>query len=407
MSDFLIRSDVNPRISALAASPAARVSAAAQSASASAQRAQTVFVDVAQTATRAEISRGGFALGELAIDPGLIASAIIDFPVFITKVVSQSVLAGVAVARGTAIDLVLANPSNIPVNVVPGVHSAFQGLTMQQLNDRFSANTTIRDIVRQATSADALTTAQRDTLTTALQQADVPIDACAHRRLRVRRHPGRVHADGLSGEAAGGDRSERGFRLRRRRLRSADRRRARHGRRPRLPVHPAVPPHVGRVVRGLAGPDAAGGGGRHAGLADGRRERAAVRDDRGRYRDGACLLRPADGAVGRDRARLRRPAHRLERRRAGCDHVDQGLARLAVRHADQVGRQLGVRRVHRGADRAAARDAGRARRPRELRRRTRPSRRRRRRRISSCSSAARAPGTAPGRCPRASRRTST
>jgi hypothetical protein len=174
MSDFLIRSDVNPRIAAVAASAAPRSSVQA---SASAQRAQTVFVDVSQAATRADISRGGFALGEVAVNPGLLASFLDGLQIVQTKVVSQSIATGTAVARGTTIDIVLANPSTIPVNVVPGVHSAFSDLTMAQLNDRFATNTAIKDIVRTTTSAGDLTTAQRDTLTTALQAANVPIDA--------------------------------------------------------------------------------------------------------------------------------------------------------------------------------------------------------------------------------------
>jgi hypothetical protein len=163
MSDFLIRSNINPRISVPAATAA--------------QRASTVFVDVAQEPTRADISRGGFALGEVAVNPDLIASFLDDLQIVRTKVVSQAVLPGTAVARGTAIDLVLANPSDIPVRVIPGVHAAFQDLTMAQLNTQFVSNTAVRDIVRHASSADALTTAQRETLTTALQAANVPIDA--------------------------------------------------------------------------------------------------------------------------------------------------------------------------------------------------------------------------------------
>jgi hypothetical protein len=176
MSGFFIQSNINPKVT-LSASAAPRISIPTASASASAQRAQTVFVDVAQEPTRADISRGGFALGEVAVNPDLIASFLDDLQVVKTKVVSQSLVPGTAVARGTTIDVVIANPSTIPVHVIPDVHPAFQTLTMEQLNDQFAQNTAVRDIVRHTTSAADLTTAQRDTLTTALQQANVPIDA--------------------------------------------------------------------------------------------------------------------------------------------------------------------------------------------------------------------------------------
>src|SRR5262249_25336417 len=109
--------------------------------------------------------------------PDLIASFLDDLQVVRTKVVGQSLVPGTAVARGTAIDVVIANPSTIPLHVIPGVHSAFQNLTMAQLNDQFAQNKAVRDIVRHTTSAADLTTAQRETLTNALHQAEVPIDA--------------------------------------------------------------------------------------------------------------------------------------------------------------------------------------------------------------------------------------
>jgi hypothetical protein len=167
---FFIRSDINPSINVPAA---ARIGATAAAAT---PRASTVFVDVSQAPTRADISRGGFSLGEVALNPDLVASFLDDLVVVRTKVVSQSILSGTAVARGTAIDIVMANPSTLPVNVIPGVHAAFTDLTMAQLNDQFAGNTAVRDIVRHTTNPDALTTAQRQTLTTALQNANVPVD---------------------------------------------------------------------------------------------------------------------------------------------------------------------------------------------------------------------------------------
>jgi hypothetical protein len=136
----------------------------------------TVFVDVAEEPTRAEVSRGGVPVGEIAVNPEIIGSYLDDLVIVQTKVVTQSIVPGTAVARGTAIDIQLANTRDLPVRVVPGVHSGFENLTMAQLNDQFAGNATIRDIVRRRTSADDLTAAERQTLTTAFQAADVPID---------------------------------------------------------------------------------------------------------------------------------------------------------------------------------------------------------------------------------------
>jgi hypothetical protein len=174
MSEFFVRSSAVPRISGVTSSPSfAELAGAAPVAAA---RGSTVFVDVGEQATRAEVSRGGFALGEIAVNQDLLASFLDDLVIVQTKVVSQAVLAGTAVARGTAIDVVLANASDLPVRVIPGSHAAFETLTMAQLHGQFAESSPVRDLVRRRTSAEELTTAERETFTTAMQEADVPID---------------------------------------------------------------------------------------------------------------------------------------------------------------------------------------------------------------------------------------
>ena len=136
----------------------------------------TVFVDVAEEPTRAEVSRAGIPVGEITVNAEIIGSFLDDLIVVQTKVVTQTIVPGTAVARGTAIDIQLANPGKLPVRVIPGVHSAFENLTMSQLNDQFAGNATVRDIVKRRTSAEDLTAAERETLTTAFQGANVPIE---------------------------------------------------------------------------------------------------------------------------------------------------------------------------------------------------------------------------------------
>jgi hypothetical protein len=136
----------------------------------------TVFVDVAEEPTRAEVSRGGVPLGEIAVKPELITSFLDALHVVQTKIVEQSIVAGTAVARGTAIDISLADTRTLPVAVVPGVHAAFTDLTMAQLNDQWASNAAVRDIIKRRTSADDLTAAERTTLTNELQAASVTID---------------------------------------------------------------------------------------------------------------------------------------------------------------------------------------------------------------------------------------
>lgn len=154
-----------------------QASAASRRAAADLSRASsTVFVDVAEEPTRAEVTRGGIPVGEIAVNPEIIGSFLDDLVVVQTKVVTQSITPGTAVARGTAIDISLANTRDLPVAVVPNVHVAFQDLTMAQLNDRFAGNAAVRDIVKRRTSAEDLTATERASLTQAFQAADVPIN---------------------------------------------------------------------------------------------------------------------------------------------------------------------------------------------------------------------------------------
>lgn len=138
--------------------------------------ASTVFVDVADESTAAQVSRGGVPLGEIMINPEVVGSFLDELIVVRTKVVTQTIVPGTAVARGTAIDVVLANASDLPVRVVPGVHTAFQDLTMAELNDRFAGNAAVREIVKRRSTADELTAAERTTLATAFVADNVTID---------------------------------------------------------------------------------------------------------------------------------------------------------------------------------------------------------------------------------------
>ena len=141
-----------------------------------AERTSTVFVDVAEQATRAEISRAGFALGEIAVNRELIATFLEDLILIRTKVVSQSVVPGTAVARGTAIDVIIANPHEIPLRVIPNGHVQFENNTMGQLHERFAGNATLREIIRRRRRPEEMTAAERQTFTNEIQQQDVLID---------------------------------------------------------------------------------------------------------------------------------------------------------------------------------------------------------------------------------------
>ena len=137
--------------------------------------ASTVFVDVAADSTRAEVTRGGFNIGEILVRPEVIGDVLDTRPIVQTKVVSQTIVPGTAVARGTAIDLVLTRTDDLPLTVIPGIHQFFQDFTMAGVFDRFGQDPTVRDIVRRRTDASQLTSDEQTALATALTQQGVQV----------------------------------------------------------------------------------------------------------------------------------------------------------------------------------------------------------------------------------------
>lgn len=136
---------------------------------------QTIAVDVGASTTKAEVSRGGFSIAEIPVSEELISSFLDTRPIVQTKVVTQSIAPGTAVAVGTAIDLVITSPTDLPVNVVPGIHQAFANLTMAQLNTQFATDPRVRDILRTRSTPADLTTDDIATLTEVLHTNNVPV----------------------------------------------------------------------------------------------------------------------------------------------------------------------------------------------------------------------------------------
>jgi len=136
---------------------------------------RTVPIDVGASTTKAEISRGGFALPELTIQPELIGSFLDDLIIVQTKVVTQTIAPGTSVAVGTSIDVVLTQTNDLPVAVIPNIHVAFEGATMAQLHDQFAESAVVRDILRTKTSAAELTNDDRVALRGALEAEQVTI----------------------------------------------------------------------------------------------------------------------------------------------------------------------------------------------------------------------------------------
>jgi uncharacterized protein (DUF2384 family) len=142
-----------------------------------------IFVDVSQRPTKAEVSRGGFSVGEINVLPAVLEGVLANRPIVATKVVSQSIVAGTAVARGTAIDVVLTRTDDLPIAVIPGIHQAFASQTVGAVFARFQTDATVKDIIRRRTEPGELTADEQTRLTAVLNTNGVEIGTDATNNL--------------------------------------------------------------------------------------------------------------------------------------------------------------------------------------------------------------------------------
>lgn len=110
-----------------------------------------VFVDVGSTNILSNISRNGVPVGPLEIDRTILDNIIVDKPVLLVKVVSQSVAPGTPVPVGTTINVTLARPGDLPLGVITGVHEALKDRNIAQVfEDLTTGRPEVNGIVTRA-----------------------------------------------------------------------------------------------------------------------------------------------------------------------------------------------------------------------------------------------------------------
>ena len=93
-----------------------------------------------RAAQRAKIVRDGKPVAQIQVNQDKISGVLVGYRPLVSRVVTQSIAPGTPVARGTAINLVLAEASRIPLDVIDGIHVAIQQETMASLYTRFLAS---------------------------------------------------------------------------------------------------------------------------------------------------------------------------------------------------------------------------------------------------------------------------
>lgn len=134
-----------------------------------------VFVDVGSTNILSNISRNGVPVGPLEIDRTILDNIIVDKPVLLVKVVSQSVAPGTPVPVGTTINVTLARPGDLPLGVITGVHEALKDRNIAQVfEDLTTGRPEVNGIVTRAI-ADQTTPADTVAVKAIFTEANVEI----------------------------------------------------------------------------------------------------------------------------------------------------------------------------------------------------------------------------------------
>jgi hypothetical protein len=136
----------------------------------------TVFVELGAAAQQANISRDGVQVPVVDLNQAVLQTVLGQKTKSTAKVVSQSIQAGISVAKGTTIDLILAEPSGLSVSIL---QNAFQPLVEQNLADVYKNivrdNPQVQSVLARNVSATALSTEDQATLTSALSGAGAEV----------------------------------------------------------------------------------------------------------------------------------------------------------------------------------------------------------------------------------------
>lgn len=139
-------------------------------------REDAVFVDVGSRKIDANVSRDGVPIGALPIDRDTFDDFFGGKPAVTHKVVSQSVAPGTPVPVGSKIDLVLAEPGRLPIDIVSGVHLDVRGETIGRVYEAYVAdNLDVRRVLARVDKPDNLTAQDEQTIKAAFGEQDVEV----------------------------------------------------------------------------------------------------------------------------------------------------------------------------------------------------------------------------------------
>jgi hypothetical protein len=139
-----------------------------------------VFVALGDKAAQAAITRDNFQIPVIPIDPGQLGNVHLVPPVFSQRVVSQSIPPGTRVPQGTSVDLVLAPPTILPMNIVSNVHPGLAPFTLATVYTQFIRDSAeLQGVLSRNTTAPSPSSADGQAIVSALTGLNPPVQATA------------------------------------------------------------------------------------------------------------------------------------------------------------------------------------------------------------------------------------
>ena len=152
------------------------VSRAASASSFSTLQSKAVtVVDLSKEPERPNIVREGLRVPAVKVRPELIDTIVVK-PVDPLRVVFQSIAPGARVPKGTVVDIKVADPIDLKIDIIQGAHRSLAQRTIRSVIDQFLESAALRQSVLAAETAADLTETARAQILQVAAGNDVVID---------------------------------------------------------------------------------------------------------------------------------------------------------------------------------------------------------------------------------------
>jgi hypothetical protein len=141
------------------------------------ETAAPVFIELGESGKKPVIVRDGASVAVVRPLPDKLGDLLAGSDLVIFKVVSQSIAPGAVVPKGTSVDLVLAPPFRIPLNVFDNVHLALADQPVEAVFNNFIRNDPeVRNVLARNDSFESLSDRDKTILTQRAQAQNVQLD---------------------------------------------------------------------------------------------------------------------------------------------------------------------------------------------------------------------------------------